>query len=152
HRRPVRPACGVGLRCAHPRPEEVRNGARSHRGDGQGHRSGARPAVRGLTLLGRVTSATGVSALRGTVFAPPHSDNEICRSERAKSIARAKGACDRCDEAPHRRLRLALNPLIDCPTTSARAAVRGGRALKFLIADHLILMEMFVALTAEQKK
>jgi hypothetical protein len=39
------------------------------------------------------------------------------------------------------KLGLRSDALLDCPTISARAAVRGGRALKSLIAD--LLMEIF---------
>jgi small subunit ribosomal protein S15 len=46
---------------------------------------------------------------------------------------------------------LAAKPLLDCLTISARAAVRGGRALE--IPDRgPIDGDIFVALTAEQKK
>jgi small subunit ribosomal protein S15 len=50
-----------------------------------------------------------------------------------------------------RRLCPVVAPLLNCRTTSARAAVRGGRAL---IPNHRgpIDGDIFVALTAEQKK
>jgi len=49
------------------------------------------------------------------------------------------------------RLCLPVQPLLNCRTTSARAAVRGGRAL--ILNDRgPIDGDSFVALTAEQKK
>lgn len=49
-----------------------------------------------------------------------------------------------------RRLCLAVNPLLDCPTTSVRAAVRGGRALISMIANPL--METFRGADSRAKK
>lgn len=63
---------------------------------------------------------------------------------------RVDGSCGRDPGWHLRRLCLAVNPLLDCPTTSVRAAVRGGRALISMIANPL--METFRGADSRAKR